>query len=446
MIIEKFYVNKLHGFRDISINFHNDLNFIIGVNGNYKTSCLKLIDDLISLNIASIMKTELNSCGIDIKLNEETRICISVKTSEESASLSISKKEQNYADDVLFKFEKTPSTVVFLAYSDSARNKKIDTDLLRSLTKEFEHKPILQKIFEYIEDCKPIFLSIERNVFRKKIEHQTNELIIESRAKLSDASLNDIHNKIESLSALNTIVIKLSTQHRRYEERELRKLRAELLKTVLMPPQIESFNLNLSEIKDRINQPEIRTILEKISLDNQEIINSFDRFRTTLEDKNASDAVLYVLAYQASQINTLINLINQHNLKLQANRAALISFEKAVNSFFNLSSKRLKINSIGSMLIELNNFKRHPHGLEYLSSGEKHLLLIIANLMFANSGKNKRPIIIDEPEVSLHISWQEKLSQEIKLLNNSSQIIIATHSPDIVGEHREKILEISNDI
>ncbi|ENE00249.1 AAA ATPase domain protein [Escherichia coli P0304799.3] len=39
---------------------------------------------------------------------------------------------------------------------------------------------------------------------------------------------------------------------------------------------------------------------------------------------------------------------------------------------------------------------------------------------------------MDEPEISLHLNWQEKLISTIKELNPWCQIIIVTHSPAIV--------------
>lgn len=39
---------------------------------------------------------------------------------------------------------------------------------------------------------------------------------------------------------------------------------------------------------------------------------------------------------------------------------------------------------------------------------------------------------MDEPEISLHLSWQESLLNHIRSVNDNSQIIIVTHSPAIV--------------
>ena len=45
-------------------------------------------------------------------------------------------------------------------------------------------------------------------------------------------------------------------------------------------------------------------------------------------------------------------------------------------------------------------------------------------------------ILVDEPEISLHIDWQEQLVEQLHAPLTGSRLIIATHSPDIVVKHR----------
>jgi predicted ATP-binding protein involved in virulence len=68
-------------------------------------------------------------------------------------------------------------------------------------------------------------------------------------------------------------------------------------------------------------------------------------------------------------------------------------------------------------------------GIEQLSSGEKQLLLILLKV-FLLEGK-PAIVLMDEPEVSLHIRWQYELIDRLRQLNPNCQLIIATHSPSI---------------
>jgi energy-coupling factor transporter ATP-binding protein EcfA2 len=67
-----------------------------------------------------------------------------------------------------------------------------------------------------------------------------------------------------------------------------------------------------------------------------------------------------------------------------------------------------------------------------LSAGEKQLLIILMTVLVQD---NKPSILLmDEPEISLHIDWQKKLIGYIRELNPNCQVIIATHSPAIIME------------
>ena len=43
-------------------------------------------------------------------------------------------------------------------------------------------------------------------------------------------------------------------------------------------------------------------------------------------------------------------------------------------------------------------------------------------------------LLMDEPEISLHLRWQYELINIIRTLNPNCQVIIATHSPSIYGK------------
>jgi predicted ATPase len=73
------------------------------------------------------------------------------------------------------------------------------------------------------------------------------------------------------------------------------------------------------------------------------------------------------------------------------------------------------------------------HGKEIplasLSSGEKQLVRILIEVIRSESNV----IIIDEPELSMHIDWQRNLVDAMRTVNPDVQIIMATHSPDIMA-------------
>lgn len=96
--------------------------------------------------------------------------------------------------------------------------------------------------------------------------------------------------------------------------------------------------------------------------------------------------------------------------------------------------KKLNIDkNKGFVFTSTINSKEVP--LSGLSSGEQHELVLYFELLFNTPADSL--LLIDEPEISLHISWQKQFIEDLRsvtTLNNLS-VIIATHSPDIIGNH-----------
>jgi predicted ATP-dependent endonuclease of OLD family len=94
--------------------------------------------------------------------------------------------------------------------------------------------------------------------------------------------------------------------------------------------------------------------------------------------------------------------------------------------------------------------------LNQLSSGEKQLILLYWKILDGMDRKVMQNIVlIDEPELSLHINWQRDFIENLEeLLVNQSRygdeadgaynvkIIIATHSPSILTNHIDKTYEL----
>ena len=73
-----------------------------------------------------------------------------------------------------------------------------------------------------------------------------------------------------------------------------------------------------------------------------------------------------------------------------------------------------------------------------LSSGEKQLIVLLACLSFSEEAKESHVYIVDEPEVSLHISWQEKFVDALLEASPNTQFILATHSPSIIAKNERR--------
>lgn len=81
-----------------------------------------------------------------------------------------------------------------------------------------------------------------------------------------------------------------------------------------------------------------------------------------------------------------------------------------------------------------------------LSSGEQHQIVLFYELIFKADGS--AVFLVDEPEISLHIDWQRQFFDDIKRIAElgDRQFLIATHSPQIIGNHRNLAVALNEGI
>ena len=114
---------------------------------------------------------------------------------------------------------------------------------------------------------------------------------------------------------------------------------------------------------------------------------------------------------------------------VQFDQRANAMFE-IINQLFDRTGKKLLIDPVTDTI---TIFRGEGQLLfTQLSSGEKQLLIILFQVFLLD--EQPSILLLDEPENSLHIEWQNQLIDVIRKLNPNSQLIISTHSPSIFGD------------
>lgn len=108
--------------------------------------------------------------------------------------------------------------------------------------------------------------------------------------------------------------------------------------------------------------------------------------------------------------------------------------------------KRLRVDRKAGLIVEPDGYEGPLIALDALSSGEQHELVLHYDLLF-----RIRPntlVLIDEPELSLHVVWQKRfLPDLLKIVAVAGiDVLVATHSPFIIGEHRDLMVGLSDDL
>ncbi len=116
-------------------------------------------------------------------------------------------------------------------------------------------------------------------------------------------------------------------------------------------------------------------------------------------------------------------------------------FFDLINSLFLMTGKTIDIDDKNRVIFRKG---RQIIDMEKLSAGEKQILLLLFTLFLMED--RSTVLLLDEPEISLHIEWQDRLIQLMLDLNPNCQIIMTTHSPNIFADGWEDKLVFISDL
>ena len=185
-----------------------------------------------------------------------------------------------------------------------------------------------------------------------------------------------------------------------------------------------------------------------------DVIRSFDRplihgdLMEKMADKNVKselDWQLYQLQrryldYQVNIGNRIIECLTSGRPD-EATNISLpkTKFQDLIDDLFGETGKTI-IRKSNEILFEQDGDTLYPY---QLSSGEKQLLVILLTVLVQD---NRRGVLfMDEPEVSLHVEWQQRLINLIRELNPNVQIILTTHSPAMIMDGwMDAVTEVSD--
>lgn len=142
-----------------------------------------------------------------------------------------------------------------------------------------------------------------------------------------------------------------------------------------------------------------------------------------------SDVIRDIPSYIATRRNYLATVEENLTMKEVTNKVV-----NEINDIFNILELDVKLKGFSKdekTLPIFENSAGEEFDINDLSSGEKQLFLRTLSIKMLEP-KNSI-ILIDEPELSLHPKWQQRIVEVYKNIGENNQIILATHSPHILG-------------
>jgi predicted ATP-binding protein involved in virulence len=429
MRIKEIRIFGLFGMFDhtIPLNLDSHLSIIYGINGIGKTTIFKLLYFIFNLND--------NKNKIQINKIEFEKIEIEFENKNELHLL----KEERYGQKIINIYIISEQVTEF---DINISKIDLDVDMLWDKIRR-EVFPYIKRIeydkFLYIQDNEIMSIdevisklymklppSIRFDLSNKRTEKikfipdelvkfikQTNLFFIETQRLFSNENKSYV---TEYSKEIARIIRKKQDEYEKFSES------LQLSLGHRMSSNEVNTNLTIDELKRIALEVENRRAeLKAVGLlENTEV----EHFEITEDLNPIAKAVLSV---NLQDMLTKLKVFD--NLYLRLSKFLEILNERR------LTYKKISISSKDGIIITNDNEKRLTPS--DLSSGEQHELILLY-LLLLKIPENSL-ILIDEPEISLHIDWQSDFLKDMEDIINLRKfdIVISTHSPDIVNGRTE---------
>jgi predicted ATPase len=158
---------------------------------------------------------------------------------------------------------------------------------------------------------------------------------------------------------------------------------------------------------------------------------AYDRVRSFLSRQGALRVLpsrdAFLKKYEdEKQLRTVVSDIDEVERQIEQIMAPRKKLQSLIEKMFS-GRKSIRFEDDG-IRVEVEDSTVVSLGM--LSSGEKQVLRLLIESLRANESS----LIIDEPELSMHVDWQRELVASMNALNPDSQLILATHSPEVMAD------------
>lgn len=441
----KLKIEKLYGYINKEIEFNDDLNILVGINGSGKTSVLNILNWIMSPSLPNLCVTEFKKITLEFEFNK-IQYNIMCEHTESLLKYNVSSSIKSNYHPLIINIQHAPNLI---ADNNELRNFLIEHYIGLSP----DHNEI--ETWNLISNFpNPTIIGLDRNIYTE----DSNEIFYHN-----DSFKQDMSRKARSKeSPLDKVKSMLNEEYRIRKNKILNMTNS--LKDSLMisafDGNITSETLKNMEIKKLkivdINRAEKKlniylSSLEKPFANKDELIKIRSYFENLKEvtrnyeinENNDFAKLLYKLnASQFSKVSKILGDFERFERNTNNEMKKIYEYLETLNFFLADSSKQIVFKEETSELTynALNKEKEivvRNKDINYLSSGEQQILILFSYIAF-NSNKGQ-VFIIDEPELSLHIKWQENFLEKLNIITpKGTQLILATHSPILAGKRRTK--------
>jgi ABC-type ATPase involved in cell division len=261
---------------------------------------------------------------------------------------------------------------------------------------------------------------------------------IRRRDERSHESLVD-----QKISDFSSQLLRYLSQLKNLADEETDKFQKFIFLSLISVQEKEQLFQTLQSVDHEKEQNSLVEIYKLFNIQESEYKRKLDQFFKEYKKSLGKDQISFKEAEYLLGTRRIHGVVEEWN-KLVGMRKEIYKYRDTFIDVINslLQRKKLKFNDKNELLVQTQSGKILE--LKDLSSGEKQLVILMGETLLQQS--EPHIFIADEPELSLHIEWQEKLVDSLKSLNPNCQIIFATHSPDVVSHYSNSVIQIEKAI
>lgn len=437
--IKRFIIDDLFGYKNIQIDFSEPYKVLVGENGSGKTTimnCLfytltKKFDLLVNIRFSRIRIDFSNGHAFDFTKNEilafndkddrfrDTQFyrMLSERISENEFAILRNIVFSNEPE--LLKAEKVNTELKSIGFNFNSPSRYVYSNVQKLVHEyvrvEFEHKlEVLDNVPQYSLFYFPTFRRVESSImnWEKVFERIHRRYPFVDKSDVSNFiyddmiqfGMQDVKNSISKL----TSIIKTRTMDGF---------------STIMGSMLGQLYKNEDDRRNYIfEEDKIRIILDRLGenvkiADKEAIIKYASSGK--LDNKN--------LNYLIGKLITLYKDQEVYDVAIKNFRDTCNGYLQDKKFVYDESSVDIRIES---------EYNKETLDLECLSSGEKQIVSLFSKIFL--DVEKAFVMLLDEPELSLSIFWQEKLLPDIIASNKCKFLLAVTHSPFIYSDNELK--------